>query len=299
MTSKSQLTIESYLNSTLEQWAYNLNQIYGVRNNSRTLSEMWLRAVSDGSKVGEAVRKSDAFEAMVYLTHTFGWVITTTTKLLNTELGKMPALQNYDGTRHSSLTDVILSKYPNICPYCGKMPCGCSSIRRTVERESKAQRRARLNQISAQAKIAGTLPRTIPKLYSMFEDIYGQIHYGTSLESIAFHLLEEIGEVAWCITNLEDGDSNHSDSVSLGIQLSEEIADVVGWGFAVMSKLSTLAQDANRFVQAFNGKHYTDNESSLSWNAEHILPKYLWREFYNDSTSSFLCNHCKSSQCVC
>ncbi|MEZ4643444.1 MAG: hypothetical protein R3E31_12050 [Chloroflexota bacterium] len=61
----------------------------------------------------------------------------------------------------------------------------------------------------------------------MFEDIYGQVHYGSSLESIAFHC-EEIGEVASCITSLEDGKRRHRELVPYNIQLPEEIADVVG-----------------------------------------------------------------------
>lgn len=296
---QSNLTENSYLNASFEQWALILDKIYGKRNENRSISEMWLRAVSDASKVGEAVRKSDAYEAMVYLTHTFGWIITSSTKLLKTEFDETPALLRYDSKPYICLTDIVLSKYPNICPYCGGNPCQCSSIRRTVERESKSERRLRLNRVNSQAKEAGMLPETISDVSSMYENIYGQIHYGSPLESIAFHFLEEIGEVASCITSLEDGKGEHQELVPYNIQLPEEIADVVGWGFAIISKLSTLAEDANRLVQAFNGSRDKSESFTKDWDSKHILPKYLWREFFNNSEQQHQCHHCEASPCEC
>lgn len=288
-----------YLNASFEQWALILDTIYGNRNEKRSISEMWLRSVSDASKVGEAVRKSDAYEAMVYLTHTFGWVITSSTKLLKTEFDGKPALQTYDAKPFICLSDIVLSKYPNICPYCGGNPCQCSSIRRTVERETKSERRLRLNRVNSQAKETGMLPETISDISNMYESIYGQIHYGSSLESIAFHFLEEIGEVASCITSLEDGKGKHQDLVPFNVQLPEELADVIGWGFAIMSKLSTLAKDANRLVQAFNGSQGKSESLSTDWSSKYILPKYLWREFFNNSDQQYQCHHCEASPCEC
>ncbi|MCB8967442.1 MAG: hypothetical protein H6660_11165 [Ardenticatenaceae bacterium] len=301
MTKQEQsiLTENNYLDASFEQWALILDKIYGKRNEQRSISEMWLRAVSDASKVGEAVRKSDAYEAMLYLTHTFGWVITSSTKLLKLEFDGKPALLGSDSKPHNCLTNIVLSKYPSICPYCGGVPCKCSSMRKTVERESKSERRLRLNKVNLQAKEDGILPETISGLSNMFEDIYGQVHYGSSLESIAFHFLEEIGEVASCITSLEDGKGRHRELVPYNIQLPEEIADVVGWGFAIMSKLSTLAKDADRLVQAFNGSQDKPESLSTSWNSTHILPKYLWREFYSNSEQQYQCHHCKSNPCEC
>lgn len=293
------LSVDDYLEATFEDWAYALQGIYGYRNSLRSPSEMWLRAVSDASKVGEAVRKTDAFEAMLYITHTFGWIITTCTKLLETEYRELPALQKSNGLPQESLTDIIVSKYPGICPYCGKDICHCPSIRRTVERETKSERRERLNKVKALATETGALPLRVADVAAMFEDIYGQVHYSVSLGDIAFHFLEEIGEVASCITRLEDGSKRHADSVSLSVQLSEEIADVVGWGFAVMGKLSNLAKESGRLAQAFDGHHGPAHTLSLNWETRYILPRYLWREFYDLKTSRFLCNHCKSAACEC
>ena len=202
---KSQpISQSTYHETTFEQWADALNGIYGKRNQGRSPSDMWLRAVSDASKVGEAIRKNEYGDAIRDIAHTFGWIITTCNKLLEMSDNGHPALQMTNQEPHTTVTGIILGKYTAWCPYCGEVPCACPSMRRTLEQESKKSRRERLRKIRQEALArvteSGELPINVAGISAMFEDIYGEIHYGVQLEKITFHFLEEIGEVGWCIT---------------------------------------------------------------------------------------------------
>ena len=282
---------------TFEEWTDILERIYGKQNKRRTPSEMWLRAVSDASKVGEAVRKMEPHEAMVQLTHTFAWILSTTYKLLNTEFRNQPAIQTYDNKPHTSLTGIILSKYPERCPYCGNKPCICPSKKRAIEKEDKQARRMRLLQYQKQLELNGIYPRKISEISSMFYGIYGEVNYGQSIETITYHFFEEIGEVAWCITSLEEGFSRNKDSVSINIQLAEEIADVVGWGMAVINRLADLAKQAHRLASVLSPPESCDEiNSHLDYN---LLSHWLWHIFYDENKSNFVCHTCKNIECNC
>lgn len=293
------LTLGNDTNATFEQWAKMLEQIYGSRNEKRTLPEMWLRAVSDASKVGEAIRKVEPYEAMLNMTHTFGWVITVCNRLLKTHYGNLAAVLSPEMTPLDNLTSVILSKYPSICPYCGGDQCICASMRRTVERESKSERRKRLIKVRQEHEREGKLPVTIAEISDMFARIYGETHYGTTIERITFHFLEEVGEVAWCMTSLEDGQKQHLiNSGDLNMQLAEEIADVVGWGFAVIAKLASLARQSIRMTSIFLINKGIQTES-VDYRDEFILPSWLWYLFYDPTLSEIICHTCKKSPCEC
>lgn len=289
----------SYKNASFENWISILNSIYGDKNHQRTPSEMWLRAVSDASKVGESVRRGEPYDAMRYFVHTLGWVLTTFQKLSETEYNGLPALQTIDNKPHKKLTSMILSKYPGICPYCGCVKCNCPSMRETLEKETKLQRRQRLLKTYSEFLNTYEHPTTISDMVSMFDNIYRQVHYGETIEKITFHFLEEVGEVAWCITSLEEGTNTNPDRIPLNVQLAEEISDVVAWGIGVVGKLISLAEQSDRLTTVIRiGENLSELQNSVL-ERQYVIPRWLCHIFFDINISDFVCHTCHKKPCRC
>lgn len=299
---KPEITKENYEQATFEDWAAILNKIYLDQNQKRTPSDMWLRAVSDASKVGEEVRKGEPFQAMIQLAHTFGWIITTCDKLFKWDkYEEVQAIQSYDKIPQTSLTNITLSKYPTCCPYCEKNLCECSIRRKenagTKKEISKMQQRIYSHTKYSTLKAVGHLPKNICELSEMFDNIYGQSLYEIPIERITFHFLEEIGEVAHCITSLHDNSHNY-ESIPFSVQLSEEIADVVAWGFAVVEKLSSLATDSQKLSSIF----FTDEQNakiSIEYPTDHKLFSHWMWYTYTYGSGIPHCPTCGHEKCNC
>lgn len=305
------IEIRKFNDASFENWQQALNTIYEVKNENREPAEMWLRTVSDASKVGEAIRKGDAYEAMVYLIHAMGWIITTTNKLLKFQYNGEPALQTADNKPHSSITQIVLAKYPTVCPVCQKESCHCPIRRKTVEQatpdqrkllkaQEKERRRQELLSLHSEIKGKDSLPGTITGLSKMLDDIYGQVHFGENVQNITFHFLEEVGEVAWCLIGLEEGlRYNSKDKSLLSVQLSEEIADVIAWSFAIIAKLANSADQASRLMYVFhpNSGEIIDKKDDLEKYS--LLARWLWNVFYDKKEGRLSCPSCQMLPCNC
>lgn len=293
------ITSQNYRAVSIDDWQFEMSYLYQIKNSKRDPIRMWLRAVSDASNVGEAVRKDEFREAMEKLSHTFAWIFTTTDKLYTTRFDGQPALTDVDGAPLQSIADILFAKYPGICPYCGKAEiCHCPVLRKTIAKETKAERRNRLRDIRKGAIVQGILPRSLAEIAYMFDRIYGEAHYEVGLDIIAFHFLEEVGEVAWCLTSLYDGTKNTADSAPLTTQLAEEIADTIAWGFAVTNKLASLSSQ-NLVLEALRspsapGPQIPD--SQLNYN---LLPDWLWYTYTGPGRDELRCPKCMERPCQC
>ncbi|KAB2893794.1 MAG: hypothetical protein F9K28_07540 [Bacteroidetes bacterium] len=307
------LTLTNFENATLDQWQYALQQIYDKKNEKRQPSDMWLRTVSDASKVGEAARKGDAYEVMKYLVHTVSWVITTTNKLMTHQYNGLPSLQTYDGRSHTSLTQIILAKYPMICPVCQEKQCHCPIKRKDIEEAdpikrqqikaaNKETRRQKLLARQLELETDTNSPKSVADIAAMLDEIYKQVHYGESIQNITFHFLEEVGEVAWCLTSLDEGNQiNPSDETPLNIQLADEIADVMAWSLAIVGKLANSATQTNRLMSVFHPiAQSTTEDKEISKKQKHnLLAQWLWSSFYDRDKLKICCPLCKEEPCIC
>ncbi len=292
----------NYQIATFEQWEISLNNIYSVRNEKRTPSEMWLRVVSDASKVGEAARKGEPYEALDALVHTFGWIITTCHNFWDFQYVEgVASLQTLDGKPHHTLSDIVLSKYPMLCPYCGKNLCHCGILRKFNEGEKKEDRKRKQRDLSFNTfnSMKQNMQKqfTIADFAKMFEDIYGQSHYEIPIEKITFHFIEEVGEVAQCITSLHDN-AKSKDAVIYNVQLSEELADVVAWGFAVTGKLSTLVRDSRKLAQVFFKKRDLNVFDKYLSSDHQLLSQWMW-QIFTKGRKYPVCHTCGKRSCRC
>ncbi|MFZ2359052.1 MAG: hypothetical protein WA040_06880 [Anaerolineae bacterium] len=295
----------NYLSAHLNDWEQEISSIYLRKNARREREHMWLRAVSDASKVGEAIRKGEYREAVEYLVHTFAWTLTTINKLSFEQTPEAPALITSDGRMISSTWDLLMEKYPGICPYCGySLNCHCVVNRLQIAQESKRDKRERLRSmrqgIRSSAEQAGTLPKSLPEIAHVLKEIYGQSHYEVDIDKITFHFLEEVGEVAWCLTSLKEGTTSEQDTASLAMQLAEEFADTIAWSFAIFAKLAYLSHQTQKLDSLQKPWQDQDSEANTIDHLNDILlPTWLWYVYEGTEAGCMRCPSCHSRPCSC
>ena len=167
------------------------------------------------------------------------------------------------GRGASHITDWILEKYPDACPVCGEKPCLCPSFRDEAETRHEDQGLPGGVQLVPYWRVRGSIrcksnrnkmtkspsetPWSLEELSKMFGDIYSGAHYDTPMDSICFHLFEEIGEVAEIIMDIDSlenaGKTRDPESgkllMGLRRELQFELADVFSWMTAMVHKLDS------------------------------------------------------------
>jgi len=304
-TFKPIITEDTYLFASMLDWEADLRSIYYNRNKLRQPEQMWLRAVSHASRVGEAVRKGEFLESIEGLCRTIAWTITTVDKLISIQPSEVTYLEGGDGRKLTSTWDLIVDKYPNACPYCGQTEaCHCGIIRLDLEKEDKVSRRNRLRKVRSERRInseaSNSLPTSLPDIAMMFGRLYQQTHYGVDIEKICFHFLEEVGEVAWCLTSLQEGGVRNEDDVSLQVQLAEEFADTMAWSFAITGKLAYLSSQTTMLSDIRNLTNLVNKtpKSHLETGSL-LLPSWLWYVYGGVEHGFLICPACQERPCNC
>lgn len=145
-----------------------------------------------------------------------------------------------------SLSRITWEKFPGVCPYCLSAPeiRDLSKPGPTVEVPAPslgiswrllrrcdcatAQRQYRSDRVSPLRPRRECLPETLDEWQAMFEALYGQLHSGDKSPLLAFHFIEEMGEVA---TELR----RHNVDLC-----KEELADVFSWILCIAALVSRV-----------------------------------------------------------
>lgn len=174
-------------------------------------------------------------------------------------------------------------------------------------RETVAVLRADLDDLRRQyasaLSNAGKAVTRVAALEAMFSDIYANFHHVLSLENIAFHLLEEVGEATKALKDLytfDDSREPYSPEL-LQIrkrQLQDELADVLAWLFALALKLkSTYVRHAREYRSSVRPGSPEQDGPGLTF-AEIIWSKYgMTRSGAN--WDQLKCPGCQAAPCAC
>jgi NTP pyrophosphatase (non-canonical NTP hydrolase) len=255
-------------------WMDFFNEIFEIRNRqfrkagNENARFMWLKVMEHSTRIAEAIRKREFFDAVSSVARVFCWIcgfVKNNAELLGTEATLTP------------LADIIWHKYPRVCAYCVPpltgdvkeiidrrqgLSCSCEPRERERERNKKAV----ATYLDEYRKLKR--PISLDDWSDMIIAIYGQRCSLTSLESICFHFLEEVGEVLTMMqmiasfhTNFPRGtpigdikrkiifkeffkdliyrrETQYDDFVDLmKTSLRDEIADVLSWLFSLVEKL--------------------------------------------------------------
>jgi len=112
----------------------------------------------------------------------------------------------------------------------------------------------------ANIKIEGK-PISFLNISKMLQKIFENNINVLSIDNIAFHLLEEVGEVSTALVSLYSQELSHDDDSYLRLfslerydkvlEFSEELSDVFSWSMSLLSKISNYLKCADNFAKSF------------------------------------------------
>lgn len=201
----------------LNDWVSMLHSIYGLSQNySRSDFEICAHISEVTGAFGKYLFKLRQPEkAKPFLPKMFGWGAALLKKLKG---------------EAANFETVILTKYPCVCPYCAKAPCGCipgkkvpiddAKIRDLFHRKTPTQRRS-LNDFQAMFRSIYEQSWGLKNTKSGTDEAYSR------LQQLYTRLTEEVSEVTEAVRFAHLYPSN----------FDNELADFIAWVFALASSL--------------------------------------------------------------
>ena len=180
---------------TMDDWQGFFRKIFEDRDSIQA-PFMWLKVAEKASNFSEAIRKEQFDDAARAIARMFLWICEFCSK-------------NQDVIGTSKLSEVVWHKYPYVCPHCSPVLMWVhESIKDTKDKK-------RLLQLGCYCQLGiettsnkgvndksldyfrnlADKPNFLDDWVRMFRKIYGSRINIMTLESIAFHLFEEVGEV--------------------------------------------------------------------------------------------------------
>ena len=207
-------------------------------------------------------------------------------------------------------SDIIWNKYPGICPVCFwrrinsvikisdenfREQCDC--LIHEVESRDQSRPKDRAKGLSDYAKqYYKNKPISVDQWQDMFKNIYQANLRHLSLIDIAFHLLEEMGEVCYAMSRMytySDKEFCHGEPSWRQIWLENEIADVSSWLFTLVNSLELIPEIAQAFQK------YLIKDTILP-KTEITLSGIIWNRYGSKERESLYCPHtCKEQVCKC
>lgn len=271
------ITPQNYRRASVEDWQTAFHDLFGHIDDKRDLDSIWRHAIVNASRVSSDIRKRNFGLAFEHLAHLTNWVMSTIQRCQNSE--KL----DHDGLFHTtkSISEIVWEKYPSICLYCKTKPCSCTAI---LNAKSKLTERPDVGEKSQNR------PETLDDWCKMFDEIYGNIHAGISIEDLSLHLFEETGEVAHEITRLTEI-INGSRTEEKRRDFFYEVADVFSWICSLVNKINhAYFEPAARHFEKVRG---ADGETIQT----ETLSQIIWSTY--GSPRGLICPLCKSGPCEC
>jgi len=315
-------SLEMYQSDVLEVWPANMTQ--------RPALYVWLHVVRHASAACEGVRKNEWNVILDELGALVLWWLAF--------IGKLNGLATSRGddvifALPFTASQVIWNKYPHVCPVefglyvirhktasldeiweaTTNMECSCLARKKEVEKRSSDEKLYARERLYAFAR---AFPRWKPKSMSSFEGMLTSIFSGSiyvlTPQEIAFHLMEEVGEVSRALANLEVSQAlirKGKAKVSTFEQeryhgvlgLCEELADVFSWTIGLILKVRLLLSSFDEYFEAVPGTEagmLANIRALLGRDADKInICDIIWRKY--GIGGRLRCAICGERPCKC
>ena len=209
---------------TLDKWSEQFWKLYGNHDKKRSVILMWLSVAEYASKIAEDLRRDAFTDFLDHLTHAFAWIVSFVAKC-NEDSDISPLFRFTD-----TPADVVAFKYPGICGLCANARCACGLVAEVIENVSN--KKAKYSHLYGERKKfltdnSGYKAKKVDDWARMFEKIYGGTVKGLPIEHIAFHFMEEVGEVASAVRRIYEEkakfppDADQIDSIDKAVKCYE------------------------------------------------------------------------------
>ena len=300
----------------LDEFVAAIPRIYSEHDQKRSVWDVWMHANHHASAIGEEVRKDKAGRKLLQEIADFAmWLFTFLGKLQG-ELGvhKPGDLREEETLIRVSVSysDLLWRKYPGMCPVCywrrsehGNRdreqeanflrPCDCLQF--DVESRDQEEKRKHVKALRAFSNDnADGKPSSVDAWQDMFGRIFKSNLRHLDLTDVAFHLLEEIGEVSDAMIRMytyTTGTFTNGEPRWRQVWLEEEIADVSSWLFTLIEKLDFIPATTKEFEEWTLGAAIVPRPRLL-------LSNIIWARYGSDKIEGLYCRHCKRTpKCKC
>ena len=309
-----ELTSGTIGQTSIDDFVEMIPAIYQEHDVKRDIPDVWFHTQHHAAAVGEEVRKGRARGLLEEIADFAMWFFTLLGKL-HGELGQP---RNGESPRHSLIrigsgySQLLWNKYPGMCPVCywrrtgGRRereerelnsPCDC--LLHEVESRDQSQKRAHAEALRAYASERNEFrPVAVDDWEAMFGTIFEANLRHLDMPAIAFHLLEELGEVSDAMVRMY---TFKSDRLAAGevrwcqVWLEEELADVSSWMFALVKKANSIIELANEYDT------WRAQDTAAPARPGIKLSTILWRKYGSDDLKTLYCPYGpgQAEKCTC
>lgn len=299
----------------LDNFVKEVSGIYHIQDEKRSIWDIWLHASHHAASIGEEARKYKPGEKLLAEIADFSmWLFTFVGKTKG-PIGSPSEHQEIESctirtNENLEFSDIIWNKYPGICPVCFwrrinngikisdenlQKPCDCLIYE--VESRDQSRPKDRAQGLHGYVKqYYKHKPISVDQWQDMFKEIYLANLRHLSLIDIAFHLLEEVGEISNAMVRMYTYTKDEFQSGEPSWRqkwLENEIADVSSWLFTLVNSLELIPEIARAFQKfAFDREVFVSERITLS--------RIIWHRYGDDHLESLYCPHiCKKQVCEC
>lgn len=310
------LTRDNIGRMPLDNFVKKVAGIYHIQDEKRSIWDIWLHASHHAASIGEEARKYKPGEKLLAEIADFSMWLFTFVGKTKEPIGSPSEHQDIEvctirTNKKLEFSDIIWNKYPRICPVCFwrrinsgieisddnfHKPCDC--LIHEVESRDQSHPKDYVERLRDYAKqYYEHKPISVDQWQDMFKNIYQANLRHLSLIDIAFHLLEEMGEVCDAMSRMYTYNSKEEfcpgEPSWRQRWLENEIADVSSWLFTLVNSLELIPEIAQEFSKfAFDREVFIPERITLS--------RIIWHRYGDDRLESLYCPHtCKKQVCEC
>jgi NTP pyrophosphatase (non-canonical NTP hydrolase) len=215
---------QNYRIAQLNLWQKFFEEIYSERNKKLNRGIIISHLTRDAGAISKAIRQGDLCTVEKYVSSVFAWLCA---------YGSCGVASNIE--------EAIWRKYPTVCFYCESQE-DCVCLPWTLKKYKEQDMETRLRAYYQRRR-----PETLDGWVRMLHHIYGKRNRQLeSLEAMCMHLQEEISELV---------DGEYGGFVTYGKVVYKEtdyrqleLADSLGWLFAILHKLNDLTAFAEPYI---------------------------------------------------
>lgn len=309
------------------------------QDQERPVLYQWLGVVAHSSVVAEEVRKARWDQVIHEIAEVFVWWLSFVSKLARVpeESARGEDLVFYFATTPS---EIVWFKFPNTCPVCyafelsslcdpdsallngpeiesfevtkaqrdeaygraAGMPCRCLSRKRAVEGRTAAFKEFSKRELLKVAREqAAQRPSSLAALEASLERIFRPSIEVLSVEEIAFHLLEEVGEVSEALAELHLQPSSpeafEEERKRRLRSLGEELADVLSWLITLRAKTHDILDRASEFARMTVVDSYFKEVVAEVLRPASNLADLVWHTYARGDRKDLRCEVCDKRPC--
>ena len=296
---------------SLDKFVNEVSGIYSEQDKARPLWDIWLHANHHAAAIGEEARKYKPGGQLFKEIADFAmWLFTFVGKMYEIDKSGSSPFEIQERVIHTekklTFAEIIWNKYPGVCPVCfwrhaenskKNVNIRCDCLIYEVETRDQSEERKHLDMLRKYAnECSESIPTNVDDWQKMFRDIFEANLRHLDMKDIAFHLLEEVGEVSDAIIRMytyKEKEFKKGEPYWRKTRLENELADVASWLFTLINHLEIIPEMTREFQKYAFGKALIPCDRIL-------LSGIIWSRYGDDIRNSLYCPHeCKATVCKC